>query len=64
MKTLLFATGLLFAVEGLLYALFPDLMKRMAALILTLTSDMLRQNGLLAAGFGAVLIYIAARFLP
>ena len=63
MKTLLFSIGLLFAIEGLLYAMAPDMMKRVAAMLPTLSSEALRQNGILAACFGAVLIYVAARFL-
>ena len=63
MKTLVFSLGLLLAVEGLLYAAAPDFMKRMAALLIELSTEAIRQNGILAASLGAVLIYIAARFL-
>ena len=59
---ILFALGLLFAIEGLLYALAPNFMKRMAMMLLSLSPDLVRQNGILAAAFGAILIFIAARF--
>lgn len=62
LSTILFALGLLFAIEGLLYALAPNFMKRMAAMLLSLSSDLVRQNGILAAAFGAILIFIAAHF--
>ncbi|MAP94680.1 MAG: DUF2065 domain-containing protein [Ponticaulis sp.] len=61
MKVLIFALGLLFALEGLLYALAPNFMKKMAAMILTTAEDQIRQSGVIAAAFGAVLIFIAAR---
>lgn len=57
------ALGLLFAVEGLLYALAPNFMKRMAAMLLSLPEDQIRQSGILAAGLGAVIIFIAAKFI-
>jgi Uncharacterized protein conserved in bacteria len=63
LKSLIFALGLLFAIEGLLYALAPNMMKRMAAMVLSVTSEALRQNGIFVACLGAILIYIAARFL-
>ncbi len=58
-----FALGLLLALEGLLYALAPDFMKKMAAMLLTLSADAIRQNGILAAAIGATLIFVAGRFL-
>tara|TARA_Y100000052_G_scaffold27486_1_gene35634 strand:+ start:24020 stop:24262 length:243 start_codon:yes stop_codon:yes gene_type:complete len=61
--TIIFAAGLLFAVEGLLYAIAPDFMKRMAAFLLSANEDQVRQSGIMAAAIGAVLIYVAARFL-
>ena len=60
---ILFALGLLLAAEGLLYALAPNAMKKMAAMLLSLPADKIRQNGILAAAIGAVLIYVTARFL-
>lgn len=61
-STILLAIGLLFAVEGLLYALAPNFMKRMAAMLLSVTEDQVRQSGILAVAVGAVVIFVAARF--
>ncbi|MAT35745.1 MAG: DUF2065 domain-containing protein [Ponticaulis sp.] len=63
MTVIVFAFGLLLAFEGLLYAVAPGFMKRMAALLLSTTEDQVRQSGILAAALGAVLIFVAARFL-
>jgi len=63
MTVFLFAFGLLLAFEGLLYAVAPGFMKRMAALLLSTPEDQVRQSGILAAALGAVLIFVAARFL-
>ena len=63
MTVIVFAFGLLLAFEGLLYAVAPGFMKRMAALLLSTTEDQVRPSGILAAALGAVLIFVAARFL-
>lgn len=63
MTVFVFAFGLLLAFEGLLYAVAPGFMKRMAALLLSTPEDQVRQSGILAAALGAVLIFVAARFL-
>ena len=63
MIVVLVALGLLLAVEGLLYALAPNMMKRMMALVLSTPDDQIRQSGILAAAIGAVIIFVAARFL-
>lgn len=63
LRDIVFALGLLLAVEGLLYALAPNMMKRIAAMLIALPGDLIRQNGILATATGAVLIFIAARFL-
>jgi len=57
------ALGLLLALEGLLYAIAPGAMKRFIAMVLTMPDDQIRQSGILAAAIGAVIIFIAARFL-
>lgn len=63
MSVFIVALGLLLAAEGLLYAIAPDFMKRMAARMLASPSDQIRQSGIIAATLGAILIYIASRFL-
>jgi uncharacterized protein YjeT (DUF2065 family) len=49
------AVGLVLALEGALYALFPEMMKRTAAQVLQTPSDTLRTVGMVssAAGVGA-----------
>jgi uncharacterized protein YjeT (DUF2065 family) len=50
------ALALVFVIEGILYSLFPDGMKRMVAQVMAVPSPALRLTGLLAAclGVGAV----------
>ena len=62
MSIFIFALGLLLAVEGLLYAIAPIFMKKLAAMLIGTEVDKVRQSGIIAATLGAVLIYIAARF--
>ncbi|MFC6200214.1 DUF2065 domain-containing protein [Ponticaulis profundi] len=63
MLVIVVALGLLLALEGLLYAIAPEAMKRFIAMVLTMPDDQIRQSGILAAAIGAVIIFIAARFL-
>lgn len=58
MSEALTALGLVFALEGVLYALFPDLMKRLAAQALETPSDTLRIAGVAAAGFGVAMVWL------
>lgn len=55
-----FATGiaLVLVLEGLLWALMPDGMKRAAALALGLENSQLRTGGLAAAALGVFLIWL------
>ncbi len=55
-----FATGiaLVLVLEGLLWALMPDGMKRAAALALGLDNSQLRSGGLAAAALGVFLIWL------
>lgn len=59
---LLAAFGLMLVFEGLAYALAPDMMKRMAAMIASLSPEDLRRSGLMAAIIGALLAYVVVRF--
>ncbi len=56
MNDLLAALGLALAIEGMLYCLFPDGMKRMMLQVLQMPSSSVRVVGLTAAllGVGAV----------
>lgn len=56
MKDFATALALVFVIEGILYSLFPEGMKRMVAQVMVLPAPALRWTGLLAAcaGVGAV----------
>lgn len=56
--TLLVSFALVFVIEGLIYALFPEQAKRMMALALSMPLERLRVFGLLVAVTGIVFIYI------
>lgn len=52
------AVALVLVLEGLLWALMPDGMKRAAMMALSLENGQLRHGGLVAAGFGVFLIWL------
>lgn len=52
------ALALVFVIEGLIYALFPDAVKRMMALATSMESAQLRTFGLLMAGLGFVMVWL------
>jgi len=58
MSELVTALALAIAIEGILYALFPDSMKRMMASVLEMPSSNLRVVGLIAAVLGVSLIWV------
>lgn len=58
MTDILAALGLVLVLEGALYALFPDFMKRMAAQAQDLPGDTLRTVGVVAAGIGVALVWM------
>lgn len=57
MTDLLTALGLVLVLEGVLWALFPDGMKRVVVAALAMTSAMLRMVGLTAALIGLVIVW-------
>jgi uncharacterized protein YjeT (DUF2065 family) len=58
MMDFLTALGLMFLLEGALYALFPVGMKRALAQLQTLPASLLRVGGLVFAVFGFLIIAV------
>ena len=52
------ALGLVFVIEGLLYALVPRHLKSMAQVILGLSDDQLRVAGVSAIALGVVVVWL------
>ena len=52
------AVALIFVIEGVLYALFPDAMQRMLVQISTFSPQSLRFAGLISAFLGVVLVWL------
>jgi len=61
MRDLATAFALVLVIEGILYALFPDGMKRMALRSQQLPAQTLRTAGLAAACIGVMLVWLARR---
>jgi uncharacterized protein YjeT (DUF2065 family) len=57
------AFALMLVIEGLLYGLFPDMVRRMMALTLSLPPEKLRLFGLTMAGIGLLLIWAMKNLL-
>ena len=58
MSDLFVALGLVLVIEGLLYAAFPDGMKKMMAQAVQLPDNSLRTGGILAASGGILIIWL------
>lgn len=58
MTDLLTALALILVIEGLIYAAFPEQLKRMLAAVLALPATTLRIAGLAAAAVGFVLVWL------
>ena len=53
------ALGLAIAIEGILYSLFPDAMKRMMAQVQVMPTGAIRGAGLAAALAGVFILWLA-----
>jgi uncharacterized protein YjeT (DUF2065 family) len=58
MSDFIVAVGLVLAIEGLIYAAFPQAAKRMAANALAASDGLLRIAGVVAAILGVVLVWL------
>ncbi len=58
MNDLATAVALVFVIEGIAYALFPDAAKKMMALAIEQPSPTLRKFGLMATGLGVGLVWL------
>lgn len=62
-RHLITAIALVFVIEGLLYALFPGMLRKMMAMALLTDPDKLRLFGLGMAIVGAVLAWLSVKAL-
>ncbi len=58
MRDLLTALALVLVIEGVLYSLFPEAMKRMVVQLVALPPGALRVSGLIAACLGVAAIWL------
>ena len=58
MNEIVAALGLVLALEGAFYALFPDLMKRMASHVTQSPGDTLRVAGVVSAAIGVAIVWM------
>lgn len=58
MSDFLSALGLVLVIEGVLYALFPGVMKRAMALMITQPPGVARMAGLAGAALGVVIVWL------
>jgi uncharacterized protein len=58
MEDAFLALGLVLALEGALYALFPEGMRRALAMALALPADQLRIAGVVAALLGVAIVWL------
>lgn len=61
MKDFLTALALILVIEGIVYALFPDVMKRLALRTTRTPAQPLRLGGLAAAVIGVVAVWLLRR---
>ncbi|WP_420549215.1 DUF2065 domain-containing protein [Curvivirga sp.] len=52
------AAGLVFVLEGAIYALFPQQMKNMMVQIMSMPASNIRKGGLIAAFIGCAIVWL------
>jgi uncharacterized protein YjeT (DUF2065 family) len=58
MSEIVAAIGLVLVLEGALYALFPEFMKRMAEQVIQTPGDTLRVAGVVSAALGVAVVWL------
>lgn len=58
MSDLVVALGLVLVIEGAMYALFPDGMRRMMAQVMDMPAGTMRAAGLAAAAAGLLIVWL------
>jgi uncharacterized protein YjeT (DUF2065 family) len=61
LKDFLTALALILVIEGIVYALFPEVLKRLALRTTSTPSQSLRIGGLIAAILGVILVWALRR---
>lgn len=61
MRDFLTALALILVIEGIVYALFPELMRRLATRTTRTPAQALRVGGLVAAFLGVVIVWLLRR---
>jgi uncharacterized protein YjeT (DUF2065 family) len=62
MGDFLVAVGLVFAIEGILFAAFPNVTKRALAHVIDTPDTMLRMMGIASAVIGVVIVWLVRGF--
>ena len=58
MQDFVTAIGLVLVIEGALYALFPEMMKRITAQVLEMSPSFLRRSGVTVAVVGFFIVWL------
>ena len=61
-QSLLMALGLVFVIEGLLYALVPGHLKTMMKAMESVSDEALRIGGMAALGFGVFIVWVVQSY--
>jgi uncharacterized protein YjeT (DUF2065 family) len=61
-QSLLMALGLVFVIEGLLYALVPGHLKTMMKAMESVSEEALRIGGMAALGFGVFIVWVVQSY--
>ncbi len=62
-ETLLTAIALVFVIEGLLYALCPNMLHKLLEMASTMPAEHIRMMGLLVASIGVFFVWLVQTFM-